>query len=317
MTDLVAFGETMLRLSPPPGVRLETTDHLELRAAGAESNVAVAADRLGADAAWLAKLPASPLGRRVEGDLRRHGIETAVAWSDTGRQGTYYIEQAGEPRGTDVIYDRADAAVTTATPDELDTDLVSDAGVFFTTGITPALSDTLAGTTADLLATARDAGATTAFDVNYRSKLWSPSEARATLTDLFPAVDVLVVADRDARQVLDRDGTPAAIASDLAAEFGFETVVVTLGDDGALALHDDTVFEQSAFDADTVDPIGTGDAFAGAFLALRLEGATVPVALEYGAATAALARTIPGDVAVVTRDEVERVVAEGGRVISR
>jgi 3-oxoacyl-[acyl-carrier-protein] synthase III len=48
MSDLVTFGETMLRLSPPGHERLETTDELEVRAAGAESNVAIAAERLGA-----------------------------------------------------------------------------------------------------------------------------------------------------------------------------------------------------------------------------------------------------------------------------
>ncbi|PSP71225.1 2-keto-3-deoxygluconate kinase, partial [Halobacteriales archaeon QH_8_67_27] len=37
----------------------------------------------------------------------------------------------------------------------------------------------------------------------------------------------------------------------------------------------------------------------------------VPESLEYGAATASLKRTVPGDIALVTPDEVERVVEEG------
>ena len=307
----------MLRLSPPGNQRLELASELEFRAAGAESNVAVAAARLGADATWVSKLPASPLGRKVTATLARHGIGTEVVWSDEGRQGTYYLEQAGAPRGANVVYDRSGAAVTTATPAELPLDLVHDADVFYTSGITPALSETLVETTAALLETASDAGVTTAFDVNYRSKLWSPAEARTTLTDLFPDVDVLVTAERDAQTVLDREGTAANVARDLAAEWGFETVVVTRGEEGALAWHDGTVFEQPVFEADTVDPIGTGDAFVGAFLAARLDGEDVPTALEYGAATAALKRTIPGDVAVVTREEVERVRATEPDEISR
>jgi 2-dehydro-3-deoxygluconokinase len=88
--DLVTFGETTLRFSPPRGERLETAETLTFATAGAESNVAVAASRLGADAAWLSKLPDSTLGRRVTADLRQHGVDPAVAWSDAGRQGTYY-----------------------------------------------------------------------------------------------------------------------------------------------------------------------------------------------------------------------------------
>ena len=317
MTDLVTFGETMLRLSPPDHERIETTSTLELRAAGAESNVAIAAQRLGADAIWASKLPDSPLGRRVATELRSHGLDAAVAWSDEGRQGTYYLEHGAAPRGTNVIYDRSDAAVTTTRPADLPLDAVRDASAFHTSGITPALSDTLESTVAEVLETAQAAGTTTAFDVNYRSKLWSPASARDTLTDLFPAVDVLVTAERDARDVLAREGSAADIARGLAADHGFETVVVTRGDVGALALHDDAVYERPAVETETVDPIGTGDAFVGAFLARRIEGDDVPTALEYGTATAALKRTIPGDVAVVTREEVEAVVDADGHEISR
>ncbi|USZ69437.1 sugar kinase [Halorussus salilacus] len=317
MTDLVTFGETMLRLSPPQGERLETADDLELRAAGAESNVAVAAARLGAEAVWTSKLPDSPPGRRVVAGLRQHGVETDAVWADEGRQGTYYLEHGGRPRGTNVVYDREGAAVTTAEFEELPVSRVRDAEYFFTCGITPALSPTLESTTADLLAAATDAGTTTAFDVNYRSKLWSPGEARETLEGLFPDVDVLVTAERDARQVLAREGDPEAIAVGLADEFDFETVVVTCGAEGALARHGGETHEQAAFETDTLDPIGTGDAFVGGFLARRLAGDGISAALEYGAATAALKRTVAGDVAVVTPAEVERVLAEEGGEISR
>lgn len=317
MTDLVTFGETMLRFSPPGNERLETTTELEVRAAGAESNVAVAASRLGAEATWISKLPASPLGRRVTSELESYGLETDVIRSEEGRQGTYYLEFAGEPRGTNVIYDRADAAVTTASAEELPAERIRESEWFYTSGITPALSETLRETTETLLWTAHDSGTKTAFDLNYRSKLWSPEEARETLFDLFEHVDVLVTAVRDAREVLGLSGDPESIARDLIDEHGFETVVITLGSEGALAVHGDEAIEQPAFETDTHDPIGTGDAFVGGYLARRIDGGDVAEALEVGAATASLKRTIPGDIAVVTPEEVERVIREGGEGISR
>ena len=317
MTELVTFGETMLRLSPPRHDRIEVADSFEVRAAGAESNVAVAAARLGTDALWTSKLPDSVLGRRVVADLARYGIETDVVWSAEGRQGTYYLEFAGEPRGTNVIYDRADAAVTTTQTDELPMERIEGAEVFYTSGITPALSETLEETTADVLARANDAGVETAFDLNYRSKLWSTEKARDVCEGLFLSIDTLVVAERDARRVLDADGDPEGIATGLAAEWGFETVVLTRGAEGALAVSGGSVTEQRAFETETVDPIGTGDAFVGAFLVRRIEGDRVDRALSYGAATAALCRTIPGDVALVTPEEVERVCEGEAAAISR
>ncbi|WP_339102360.1 bifunctional 2-dehydro-3-deoxygluconokinase/2-dehydro-3-deoxygalactonokinase [Haloterrigena salinisoli] len=317
MSDIVTFGETMLRLSPPQNERLEDVDEFEVRAAGAESNVAIAASRLGATAAWLSKVPETPLGKRVVGELRQHGIDTDVVWSHRGRQGTYYLERAGKPRGTNVIYDRENTAVSTAEAREFDIDRIQNARVFFTTGITPALSSTLRETTANMLKAARQGGTTTAFDFNYRNKLWSPDEARETLTQLFPGIDVLVIAARDARTVLGIEGDPRQLAHRLGSQYDFTTVVVTRGAEGAIGWHDSVVHEQTAYETDTVSSIGTGDAFTGAFIARRLHGDDVPTALEYAAATAAIKRTIPGDVALVSKEEVDAVVKSGGTDLSR
>ncbi|MFB6298847.1 MAG: bifunctional 2-dehydro-3-deoxygluconokinase/2-dehydro-3-deoxygalactonokinase [Halobacteriales archaeon] len=317
MADLITFGETMLRLSPPEGERLEQTGTLDVRVGGTESNVAVAADRLGLDAVWLSKLPETALGRRVTAALHANGLETDIVWTDEGRQGTYFIEPGGRPRGTDVIYDRSGSAVTTATPAELPLDRLDTAELLFTTGITPALSDTLETTTAELLTRAADTEMRTVFDLNYRSKLWSPDAAKQTLQRLFPAIDVLFVAERDARTVLGRTGNPSTIAAELAVDWGFETVIVTRGDAGALAWHDGETVSHGTFPAETVDPIGTGDAFVGGFLAARQDGSTIADALEYGAATAALKRTIRGDLATITPAEVDRVLAGDTTAIER
>ncbi|QSW99996.1 bifunctional 2-dehydro-3-deoxygluconokinase/2-dehydro-3-deoxygalactonokinase [Haloterrigena alkaliphila] len=317
MSDIVTFGETMLRLSPPGNERLENASDFEVMAAGAESNVAIAASRLGATATWLSKVPETPLGRRVVGEIRSHGIEADVVWSHRGRQGTYYLEKGGEPRGTNVIYDRENTAVSTAEAREFDIERIQDARVFFTSGITPALSSTLRETTMKMLKAARQGGTTTAFDFNYRRKLWSPDEAHETLTKLFPGIDVLVIAARDARTVLGFEGDPRQLAHRLGSQYDFTTVVVTRGADGVVGWHDSVVHEQNAYETDTVSPIGTGDAFTGAFIARRLHGDDVPTALEYGTATAAIKRTIPGDVALVSKEEVDAVVKDGGQSISR
>ena len=321
MTDLVTFGEAMLRLSPPRDERLENARELDVRAAGAESNVAVAAQRLGAESAFLTKLPDTPLGKRVVNELHWHGIDTDVVWSEApdARQGAYFLEQAGQPRGHEVIYDRADSAITTATTDELATDRIEDARAFHVSGITPGLSNRLAETTANLMSIAGRAGTKVSFDVNYRAKLWDADRARAMLTKLFPAVDVLVTGVDDARQVLDAGSDAQSIAHHLASKWDFDTVIVTRGDLGAIALHDGVLHEQPVFEAETIDPIGSGDAFVGGYVARRLAGDDVPTALQHAAATAALKRTMPGDVASVDLEEVRAVIdaADEDRDISR
>jgi 2-dehydro-3-deoxygluconokinase len=317
VTDLVTFGETALRLSPPRDVRLETADEFDVAASGPESNVAVAAARLGLDAAWLSKLPATPLGRRVVNELRGHGVRTGVVWTDEGRVGTRYVEQGADPRPTGVVDDRRGSAASTAAAEELPRAVVRDAETFFTSGVTPALSETTAETTATLFEVAADAGTTTAFDLNYRADLWSPDAARERYEALLPGVDVLFAARPDVEAVLGVEGEPVEAANHLAATFDLRTVVLTRGARGAVGLHAGEVHERPRFGGDALDPRGADDAFVGGFLAESLRGAGLDEALAVGEATAALTRTVAGEAAVVTREEVERVVAEGSAESAR
>ncbi len=309
----------MLRLSPPRGQRLETEGSLDAQVGGAESNVAAAATCLGAEATWLSKLPDNPLGRRVVRSLSGHGVTPDVVWDDSAdaRLGTYYLERGADPRETSVVYDRAGSAITTLEPDELDFEVLEAASIVHTTGITPALSASTRETTSELLAAAEEADVTRSFDLNYRSKLWSPAEAQECYDSLLGEVDLLFAPIRDAQNVLGYDDDAKSVAYQLADDYGIETVVITRGSTGSLAYTDGRVVEQGVFDAETVDAIGTGDAFVGGVLAELLAGSDISRALQYGSATASLKRTVEGDVLVTTREEVEGVLDESTGGISR
>ena len=86
MFDVVTFGETMLRLSPPNFQRLEQTPTLDIKPGGAELNVAVGVSRLGLKSCWVSKLPTNPLGRLVRNKAQEHGVDTShIIWSKEGR----------------------------------------------------------------------------------------------------------------------------------------------------------------------------------------------------------------------------------------
>jgi 2-dehydro-3-deoxygluconokinase len=314
MTELVAFGETGLRLSAAAGERLETADRLRVRAVGPESNPAVAARRVGIDAAWLSRLPDSPLGHRVAGELRGYDLDVVVEWVDDGdeRLGLTFEESARPPRGNARVHDQTDAAMAGVSMDDVPVARVEAADVAYTTGATPALSSRAATATARFLKAASDGGATTAFGLTYQPDRWDgPEAARETLTEFFPAVDVLVTSDEDAARVLDESGQPPTVAHALGAEYGFETVVVRR-EESAVAWRDSTVHELSAVETDGRDATGAEDAFAGGFLAALADDEALDRALAVGLAADALSRTVRGAVPTVTRAEIDRVAEEIG-----
>ena len=79
--DLVTFGETMIRLSPPGFRRLEQTNLLEVNVGGSELNVAVAAQRLGLKTAYVTRLTRNPLGRMIANKAREHGVDTCLLYT--------------------------------------------------------------------------------------------------------------------------------------------------------------------------------------------------------------------------------------------
>ena len=68
-----------------------------------------------------------------------------------------------------------------------------------------------------------------------------------------------------------------------------QSVVVTLGANGTLAVHNNTLLTVPALTISTVDTVGAGDAFTGAFTAALDLGETFPVALRWGNVAGGLA----------------------------
>lgn len=72
---VVTLGETMALLhSETPG-SLAHASEMKLGIGGAESNVAIALQRLGTKASWISRVGADGLGDRVLRELRAEGID--------------------------------------------------------------------------------------------------------------------------------------------------------------------------------------------------------------------------------------------------
>lgn len=310
MSRLVTFGETALSVSPPDHERMETATDVSLHADGTESSAAVAATRMGAPAVWLSKLPDTILGKRVVAELEQqgHGLQTQVVWDEGSRQGLRFVERGSDPREDVVVQDRSDTALATVSTDDLRMAMIQNADVFFVSGSTPAVSPTARRTTEALFRAVDEEGGTRVFDLDYQPGLWSLDEAREALVNLQDSIDVLIADEDDAKEVFDRSGKPRELAHSIASEGDFEQVVITRSNRGALAWDSNVIHEQDAIETDVVDPSGTHAAFVGGYLQQLYEDTPTGRALAHAAAVSALARTVPGPLPTIERDEVERLV---------
>jgi 2-dehydro-3-deoxygluconokinase len=302
--DLVTFGEVMVRLAPPLGVRLEDARQLEVEVGGAECNVAVAMAGLGRKCAWISKLADNELGRLVLRRVRQTGVDTSrVSWAKGARAGTYFVELGSKPRGAKIIYDRKGSAASQLGPGDIDWDFLAGFAMLHLTGITPSLARGCEQAARLALERAREAGMITSFDVNYRSRLWSPRAALNCLGSMVPQADILFLTMDDARTVFKVRVEPEEVALKMRDEYGPDTIVLTLGPAGAMALHEGEIHRSPGYEVEEIDRIGAGDAFDAGFLHGYL-GGDIQGALDVGVAMAALKHTVKGDFLQASEDEV-------------
>lgn len=285
--DVVAFGEAMLRLSVPKAHRLMSTSGFDAHVGGTEANVMAALAQLGWKTGWLSAVPNHELGERVTRTLRTFGVNVEyVREIPEARLGTYYFEPGVMPRPGRVLYDRAGSAFSNLSPDlEIDgsrhwvhewSDIAKEVRLLHATGVTAALGAGVRGIMDTLAEAAASNGGAMSFDVNYRSSLWSPQEARPVLNSFVERSAIVFCSLRDGAILFDDASyadatTPVRERSEQLAlairKQGPSTVVVSMASQGILVRTDEGVFTQEAPRVEEViDRVGAGDAMAAGIL---------------------------------------------------
>ncbi len=336
MSDVITFGEIMMRLATPGFLRWNQAPHLELTYGGGEANVAVSCVNYGLTADFVTRLPKNDMAQRAINELRGLGVGTSHIVRGGERIGIYFLESGASQRASKVTYDRAHSAIAEIKPGEVNWDEVfKGARWFHWTGITPALSDTAAEVVEEACEAAKKAGVTISADLNYRKKLWSKEKAQRVMSDLAELIDVCIANEEDAESVFGIKGAEVTsgkiehrqyeeVAGKLVDKFKFKKVAITLREShsasrngwSAMLYENGKSCFSRKYDITIVDRVGGGDSFAGGLIYALLRGDDNDKAINFAVAASCLKHTIPGDYNRVTLEEVE-ALAKGdasGRV---
>ena len=335
---VITFGELMLRLAPENYLRFVQSEKYQATFGGAEANVAVSLANYGVDASFVTKLPTHEIGQSAVNSLRKFGVDTTKIVRGGDRVGIYYCEKGASQRPSKVIYDRAYSSIAMASKEDFDWVKIFDgADWFHFTGITPALSDSVAEICLIACKKAKELGIKISCDLNFRKKLWSKEKAGQVMGELCHYIDYCIANEEDAKDVfgieadntdiyggkLNREGY-ISVAKKLTDRFNFKGVAITLresksandNDWSGMLYTDGQAYFSKKYSMHIVDRVGGGDSFGGGLIYALLNNYDSQNAIEFAVAASCLKHSIEGDYNLVSKKEVETLAGgdASGRV---
>lgn len=318
--DLITFGEVMLRLSPPLKEKISHCHTFEKNAGGSELNVASGVSFLGDRSAIITKLPDNKNGRFIKYTIRYGNVSDDYVIMDqnpNSRLGIYFYESGAYPRKSSVLYDRANSSVCSITKDDINPDIFENTRMFHVSGISLAIKKELKETLIELIKEFKAHGVAISFDVNYRATLWSEEEARETIKQILPYIDILFVSEETSRKMMQKTGSLDEIMKSYTEEYGCKVVATTRRgvvsptrhNFGSRIYYDGNYYDEPQYEnIEVVDRIGSGDAYVAGALYAMLTYGDPQKAVEFGNAMSAVKNTIYGDMPASSLAEINSVI---------
>jgi 2-dehydro-3-deoxygluconokinase len=329
---IVAFGEIMLRLTPPDYTTISQARNFIANYGGGEANVLVSLSHFGHNTEFLTKVPDNQLGDSAIQHLQSHNVCTDHIVRGSSNLGMYFVETGFGGRPSKVLYNRKHSSITRIGIKEIKFDKIfKDATWFHLSGISLALGPKVREVALKCLQACKKYGVKVSFDFNYRSKLWTIEEARPFFKEVIPYVDVLFANYFDIhtmleleldRQIDDPTERKIEISKKLISQtkisyiFGTERIVHTATDNSmsSYCITKDGEYKTvGPMRFNIYDRIGAGDAFAsGVIHGLITNYENPQYALSFGLATSILKHTLYGDVSTLSVHEVEEFLLTNG-----
>lgn len=264
---------------------------------GKGSNQAVAVARLGAPVSFISRTGDDEFAKMAREMWVSEGVEPLVEQDPESFTGAAYIF-VDDRSGDNAIIVVPGAAGTVAPADlERRRSEIESAGIFMTQLETPVEAARRG------LEIARNAGVTTVLN---------PAPAAELDSAMLELCDYLVPNESEAELLTGRRVTDLASAKEAVADLrgrGAKSVIITLGENGALVDSGGSAVHVPACDAGAVvETTGAGDCFCGALAVALNRGSPIKDAAVFACAAASVSVTRPGTAPSMPRpEEVARV----------
>ncbi|WP_067151171.1 sugar kinase [Pseudotamlana agarivorans] len=324
MSQIITFGEVLMRLSPFGNKKFIQANTLEFYFGGTELNVGLSIANFGGNVKHITCISDDFIGDTAISYLNKFDLDTTAIVRSGRPLGVYFLEVGAVMRPSSISYNRSHSAFSSIQPDMVDWEsALADGSWFHWTGITPGLTQGSFDTLKEGLKLAKKKGMQVSADPTYRSGLWKYGvNAKDALIELLHCSTIFIGGINEMNEVLGTEygytneefieASKLLMETFPSIEKVFDKIRTSINASWhkirARMWNGEEFRETQDFDiTHIVDRIGTGDAFA-AGLIYGLQHFDDYKSMDYASAACALKHTYEGDVNYATIDEVTRIL---------
>jgi fructokinase len=265
MMDVVCLGELLIDMFPAEqGRRLAEVSAFHPKPGGAPANVAVGLTRLGTRSAFIGKVGDDAFGRHLAQVLARESVEISGMRFDRQARTTMAFIASPDPHTNEYLFYRNPGADTRLRANELEEGLLTRCKVLHF-GSLSLVEEPIRSATLRAVEIVGRSGGLISLDVNYRPTLWdSPEAAYEAVMAIVSQVDLLKVNETESALLTGLEDPAGSVKALLA--LGPSLCVMTSGAEGSYFAAGDGTGFVPAFEVETVDATGCGDAFVAGLL---------------------------------------------------
>ena len=304
--DVITIGRSSVDLyGAQVGGRLEDMGSFDKYIGGSPTNMAAGTARLGLKSALITRVGDEHMGRFIVEELAREGVDTSGIVTDPERLTALVLLGIRDQERFPLIFYRTDCADMALCEDDIDPAFIARSRCVTVTGTHLSHPRTEAALL-KALRLAREQGAQTALDIDYRPNLWGlagheageeryieSAKVTAKLQSTLNLFDLIVGTEEEFHIAGGTTDTIAALRA--VRQVSGATLVCKRGPMGAAAFTGaipDTLDEGEkgpGFPIEVFNVLGAGDGFMSGLLKGWLDGEDWPTALTYANACGAFA----------------------------
>lgn len=262
MFDVVSLGEVLIDFIPV-GISQSGCKLLEASPGGSPCNMLAVLSKFGKSTTFIGKVGNDEFGHFLSTSLSDCNIDTSNLVFDSAANTTLAFIHLGPDGQSAFSFYRNPGADMLLNSNEIKEDVIANSKIFYF-GSFSLSEEPVCQATLRAVEIAKKNNLLIAFSPNFRPYIWKNFNTAKNMIKLgLKNADIVKITSSELDFIYGKNDV-IVNGKRLLNEYNIKFLFVTGGEKGAVAMKDNIIVKKSAFEVQTVDNIGSGNAFLGA-----------------------------------------------------